>query len=530
MGAGCSGGGGGEAEESRSPFRTVQRAIVDVVAAASVGDDGRLVDPASTFAHTAPQIAVVAITGDHTRSPIVLTWYQLTPDGERKLFAHTVEVASRQTAYSVGKSPGTLAAGRYRVEATLAGTTRATEFEVVEGRAIQASTPGATSGPPVAGASGAVGEASSSGPAWEGRTDGSIDTALLDVTLFHAPVDPTPPEIQLYAFGLIACEILGGNAGFLQAIAEMRGARRTVRVPIAACGTGDERSTVDRTLDFDPCVHPGGSDLPGTVVEFNVSNGMGADDIFSVVDIATKLGPDTTKPEITLSSEPRPGSRVEPGDEISVTATAKESRPGATWQTGVRSFQLTARPGGSVGDEAVAESRLPKPCASKQWTLGANGTLEVPEGASTVELCGIAEDFAGNVQTQCVTYSTGEDEVWKGTWNGGVRVLPPCTPAVWPQVGTISFTVAANGAVTGEASFTNHVGVCGGVDVPQDVPASVRFTGRRTGGGFIINEPAAGAATVRLTRSGDTATGRFTVPLGSGTRLDVRLALECASC
>jgi hypothetical protein len=191
----------------------------------------------------------------------------------------------------------------------------------------------------------------------------------------------------------------------------------------------------------------------------------------------TTLGPDTTKPGITINSDPPAGSRVEPGDEILIDSTAQENRNGPSWQEGLQTFQLTANPGGQVGEPQEANSALPQPCGRKQWSLATQGTYEVPEDAPPiVEICGIAEDFAGNIQTTCNKYYTGE--VWEGTTNSTVTTLyggGPCGNPVHVK-GKVQLVVAEDGSVAGTFDVTG----CG-VSQPHG-----EITGTATDEGFVF--------------------------------------------
>jgi hypothetical protein len=123
-------------------------------------------------------------------------------------------------------------------------------------------------------------------------------------------------------------------------------------------------------------------------------------------------------------------------------------------------------------------------------------------------------------------------ETWSGTWDGGFHVPPPCSPPIWEANGTVSFTVAADGAVSGAARITNEPGTCGGTGGPGPTPAGGTFTGRRTDEGFELRVllPGVGERVVRLVRAGDEATGALSAPLGAGARYEVDLALRCTTC
>lgn len=368
LAAACTGSGGAEGDRGSSdepggdPFTEVNRPIVAIVSAGSIDEDGQPVDPTLSFAPDVPLITVVARAGEVTGSPMDLTWIHVTAEGEQELFTHTVEVASFDAAYSVGESPGALTPGTYRVEATLEGESLSTEFEVTGSEGTGAEGQGATSGPPSSGDSGAVGPAFAPGEAQPSAT-------LLETFLDHAPVDPNAPKIVL----TILAGVRGGG-GKVEAKVTMGGSTRTRSFPT------DEVGLVNQALDFDPCVHPGGSDLPGTRAEFEVALYEG-DSLFETQVFLTRLGPDTARPAVTLNAEPPSGSQVEPGDEIFFDVTAQEARSGLSWQTGVRDLRVKAIPGEDLVPQERADSSSPQPCNRKQWSLVTQGSYEVPEDA-----------------------------------------------------------------------------------------------------------------------------------------------------
>lgn len=138
-----------------------------------------------------------------------ITWSQVTEEGEQELFTHTVEVSSFEAAYSVGENPGVLIAGTYRVEATLEGESRSTQFEVEAPEETAAAGQGATSAPPASGDSGAVATPVSGLPEGSG----------VFIHVLEAPVDYGPPVIEV---GVAA--YLPGGGGRLDAKATMGGA------------------------------------------------------------------------------------------------------------------------------------------------------------------------------------------------------------------------------------------------------------------------------------------------------------------
>ena len=366
--AACS---GGEEKDPPSSLTPVTRSIAGIVPAADIGEGGQPVDPGFTFPPDAPKITVVVQAGEVTGSPMDLTWFQVTGEGEKELFRHTVEVASFEAAYSVGDSPGTLTPGAYRVEATFEGETGSTRF-AVEAPEVEASTAGtvapaagatgqgATSGPPTSGDSGAVATPASDPP--------PSGEAYAEFSVIEAPVDVGPPGIL---FTFTAAKPGGGATVEAQAI--MGENMRVLSYPLTR-----QQDAMSKTVNFDPCVHPGGSDLPGTKASFDVSVVESDNRIYAGGIEFTTLGPDETRPETTLNSEPPNKSRVEPGKEILLDATARESRDGPTWQEGLRSFKLVANPGGLVGEEQKSDSPVAQPCGRKQWSLATQATYHVP--------------------------------------------------------------------------------------------------------------------------------------------------------
>lgn len=425
----------GEAS-SQSALVPVSHPIVAIVAAISIDQDGRPIGPAATFAANAPQITVVAQTGEVKSSPMQITWSQLSADRPTGLFSHTVEVARFEAAYSVGKNPGSLAPGTYRVEATLDGKSVSTQFEVQAPKDTAATAHAATSGPPVQGNSGAKPTPVSTAASPSGGQPYASSVVM------WAAVDEDPTTIDF----IFAAGKPGGGAT-VEALAVMGGQTTTVRYPLTSA-----QDSVDRTLAFNPCSHPGGSDLPGTQASFEVRVVVLPSGTISGGVESTTLGPDTTRPSITMESQPPPG-KVQPGARIRIQATAQEKRAGPTWQKGMKTFQLTATPGGQVGDVQVASSRLPLPCDRKQWSLVAEGSVVVPPNTPVVKVCAIAEDFAGNIQTKCNEYFTGE--VWKGQAKISSSVVYPGPSRPTCRDGAdleFTFVASADGAIRGNGT------------------------------------------------------------------------------
>ena len=201
-------------------------------------------------------------------------------------------------AFSIGESPGLLAGGTYRVEAALDGETLSTTFEVegpepagedgglALGMGATARRLGQTptTGPPTSGGSGAV------GPPVDPTQSPSV--TLVHTLIHHAPVDADAGTINVTVFGGVT-----GGGGRVQVKATMGGGSRTDSFPTDASGL------VTRSIDFDPCLLPGGSDLPGTRATFDTTVFEGNAEVASVVDL-TRLGEDTARPAVTLNANP----------------------------------------------------------------------------------------------------------------------------------------------------------------------------------------------------------------------------------
>ena len=366
-----------------------------------------------------------------------LTWFQVTDTGEQELFTHTVEVTSFQTVYSIGTNPGTLALGTYRVDATFDGESKSTEFDVVAGAEARVGGligEGPTAGPPAAGDSGTVGPTG-------GPDTVFSETSFLDAWLSQEPVDPGAHDIILE----IGAGVHGGG-GRVEAYVEMAGNQRSLSIPT------DEMGFVISHLSFNPCVHPGGSDLPGATAQF-VTNLLGAgpqDFLADTVQNDTALGEDTSLPKVVIDA-PAPSERhVAPGDQVAIDATAQENRDGPTWQTGIRSLKFVADTAGLVGEEQLSAAGSAQSCDQKQWTLSAQATYTVPlDAPPVIDICGEAEDFAGNAVLTCFDLYTGE--VWDGTVHSVVTVTgtPGACGNSIAMDGFAQFVVADDGTVTG---------------------------------------------------------------------------------
>jgi hypothetical protein len=276
-----------------------------------------------------------------------------------------------------------------------------------------------------------------------------------------------------------------------------------------------------KKFSFDPCGGGKGSDLPGTGVE--VTGRVGS----VTVGGTLRLGPDTTKPRVKkIQSSPPPGSTVEKGDKISFEVVGKEDLPGATWQTGVQTLQVTG-PQGLIKDKNAG--RTPKACGNKSESLTINNKYKVRGGdPAVIEICGIAEDYATNEESTCAQYYKGE--VWDGTYER--RIGGGASGCTFSVSGTLQVVVASDGGVSGGGSFTAPPPVC-----PQGAgmggSGSLTATGTRENGTFHLTltsdaDPSAGE--YELAVRGTRAEGEVESTLPDGSTDRQTITLKCQTC
>ena len=431
---------GDTAEESGLRAGVVEGPIAGLLVASSFDERGFAVDPTFTFTPDQEQMTVVVYAGEITGSPIDITWYRVgEEDQEEELFNHSLEIGSLETAYSTGVNPGTLASGTYRARVDLEGTTRTIEWDVAE-EGETAAAEAAEGQPPVPGPSGVAAGRSTRDDEPDPNEKGTEDCALYlypdgETTDSSAHlVDPfagsecTDPDGREVTVGW---SVLTAN-GYLS--------------------VGDtSKANSGKYLMLDPCSLSlvGGSDLPGASVRFlGSATATGGSRNSAVGNWTITLGDDTLAPRIKVNSSVHSGSRVKTGDEINFDVTARELRTGGPWQTGVYQLQVTG-PDGLI-EEDTDPSRLPKPCGQKKWTRAVQGTYKVPSNPPPIiELCAVAEDFAGNFKNNCGTFYTGE--VWEGTMLSAASFRIPLHGTCSSEFETIlRLIVAPDGSVSGE--------------------------------------------------------------------------------
>lgn len=417
--------------------------IVAVTIASSIDDKGQPVNPRFTFPPDERQLTVFVQVGEITGSPLDITWTKTSDDGDQKLFEHTVEVKTWDRAFSIGKNPGRLAPGSYKAAVTLEGHKREVEFDVVaaKGNSPLANRSEAVQGaPPISGGSGTVprppapaGAAKDRYPWQEDRPD------LKKCELTLEPFDQDSPIVRVLAANM--CESDFGP----------------VRVEAKISGKSSLLSTEkgQHVYSVDPCSLDHGSDLPGTNVKFWAA---AVDDPSLTAQKGITLGDDTLAPRVHTVSSIKRDTKVKAGDRITLDVTAQEKRSGGPWQTGVKIIQVTAEPGGLVGNPWTNPSTLPKPCDQKTWSQPYKATYTVPKNPPPIiKICSIAEDYQGNESSQCGEFPTGDKLKGKlsstttikaGTGVGKEILFTYQTDA------DLSLTLQDDGTVTGMADVT----------------------------------------------------------------------------
>jgi hypothetical protein len=196
-----------------------------------------------------------------------------------------------------------------------------------------------------------------------------------------------------------------------------------------------------------------GSDLPGATLGVGFFS-AGRQNLAAEGSAQFTLAPDTEKPTLKTTSNPRKGTRVKAGDQIRVRMEASEEygehRTG--WQSGVKKIQLR--------DESLNRDVPPhyedngpmRACAQKPWKQWLEVTYTVPPNPPPViRLRATAWDFAGNKDYDVAEFPTSD---WQGTlqWSAEQRVHT----GVQYFSGTIELALSSDGrgGLTGTALGT----------------------------------------------------------------------------
>jgi hypothetical protein len=436
--------------------------ILDVLPGASVDEKGQLADPKFTFDPSDQQIAVVVQSDPASQignGPLTVTWSQLTFGGETELFTDTLQLEAGDRAWSIGKNSGSLMPGIYKVTASLGGETQDVYVNVAGPATAQAGT--ATVGaaqaaggqPPAQGGSGTVPQSaftqvpSSELPTGSAAATGNGCTLLLEESRLQDIVYSSDRAIAEAM--LITCD-----KADLRINAAMSGTPQTVGVFHIPAETAAGAAPVWNVAGIDPCLLPAGSDLPDAhlTVSAEVTSGKAAG-LSTQLDL--KLGPDTLPPVLHVISNPARGSKVKPGDKITLTIDAKEPQPGGPWQTGMKDIQVFASPGGQVDDKPFQTA--PRACGAKVKEVKPyKVTYTVPRDAPPqFDLCVSALDMVNPETTMCGTFFTGD--VWTGTiettTSGDYGAAGNCVDEKWKS--SLNLVVGGDGRVAGTG--TTHV-------------------------------------------------------------------------
>jgi hypothetical protein len=456
--------------------------ISGMVMASSIDAKGRPVNPRFTFSSDEPQLTLFVQTRKITDSPLSITWFRTSDDGDQKLFDQTVEGKSWDRAFSIGKNQGRLAAGSYKVALRLEGHTSELHFNVVA-KASQS----AQGAPPTSGGSGIAAQlpaptkAKDSHP--QNQNPAGKECSAAVVTPGPNFVDEDSATVTVLSF--TDCEEING-AEQIDTITpigtmDVRTDGKPTRVPV---GLVDRFNRSDFRVD--PCALDHGSDLPGTKLTFK---GVSAENPSAAYEMVMTLGEDTLGPEVQTHSSVKRGSKVKAGDAITFDVTALEIRNGGPWQTGVRMIQITS-PGGIVGKPWTNPANLPKPCEEKTWYHDYQATYTVPKNPpETIRICVIAEDYVGNEGSRCGEFLTGD------AWQGMIKVK--AIGNVYDEEGelALAFTVSGDGSLKGKAHFHRtasrphlwYINHCTFTQKYAPDEGDLLITGRREGDQFTLN-------------------------------------------
>lgn len=324
---------------------------------------------------------------------LTVSWYRGFGEDRERLFGHEIEAVPGGVAYSQGLAPRGLAPGLYEIEASLDDHRVRTPWVV---RRVDPPEPSA-------------GQAASSSTLedWEVPTPGESGSTDWDSA---APVpDPTP---------LPTCEvvsIIAGMSPMTDVTARVFGLGPCTEFTLSASVAGTPQviaseGGLEGPLSslygaVDVCSLPGGSDLPGTVVHFELTGSATATEDYTLPDLSDVLvaGLDTT---------PAANTRVRPGDRIAIQALALLMPPAQ----GVKVLYVDD---GSALIESVGNasgSDRPIPCDLGRYVASLESSYTIPDNPPpVVQLCAWAEGFDGTSASDCATFFTQDGKTWTGT-------------------------------------------------------------------------------------------------------------------
>jgi hypothetical protein len=498
-------------DESKPPLRP-DGPLRGLVMATGIGQDRALIDPRLAFA--TGDKAATAVVGLGTdvpdRATLTVAWYRLRGvAGREHLFSHRIIVGPGGRAHSQGVAQKGLAPGVYETVATM-GDRQVRAPWVVRVAAE----------PRRYGASSAVflsiaGQSTSTLEDWEVPSPGESGW---DGDLPPTPEGP-PPDVCTVddilvtmspMTDLLASSWLIGPCSTATLTATVSGPPVTV-----ASDTGLSGVVSSIFGQTDICELPGGSDLPGTVVRFEVTGSASHSRDYALPDLGGLL--------VTgVESLPEAGSRVKAGDTIKLHALAMLMPPAL----GVEVLYVDDGTDliESVGN--LSGSDEPVPCDLGRYYARLVTDYPVPSNPPPIiEICANAAGFDGTKAKDCIQFYTGE--VWKGTYAGTVTF--DCG-AGRQQTGTLEAEfkiIVADGVATMNITHT-VTGSCAGPDVGTRT-TPIAATGERTPTGFEFASFGAlfgGSGSLTITVSGDRGTGTILITdLAPGIAM-VELAVE----
>lgn len=421
-------------------------------------------EPQLLFDSTETEVnAILALGQDVERgATLEIAWYRRTGDtATDHLFSHRIEVGPLGRARSQAIAPSGILPGTYEAVATVGDWQVRTLWVARQGgitRMLSAASQAASALEP-------------------GRSD--FDPRF--GSLWEGGWEDVPPRPPPAADGARACTIDKVKAGTVSGV-EVHGAwsGNCSSLSYAGAFTGEPRTfatlTEDRertsaTITADYCQLPGGSDLPGAAVTVAVTDSGGATGTASAT--LRDLG------EIIIAAlVPTPdGGKVDPGETIQLLAQGFVFPPAL----GIEKLDVVAN------DELLATARNdsggtePRGCDDGRLVAKIRTQYVVPASPPPViDICARVVGFDWNKDEECRTFTTGEGEVWSGTMDGTITIVPPGQPGpVCPNPvrfhGEVSLVVAEDGATTGSVDVTGAEPPC--ID-------SFDLTGTKTDRGF----------------------------------------------
>jgi hypothetical protein len=386
LGSACT---GSSTPEVRTPAVPVppSAAIVSLVTAEGVGEDGAPVSPSAVFASDAHQIAAVASIGQlsaEAGSTLVVRWLQMDEGARIPLFEHQITVHSGDRAYSIGVSTGELAPGHYRIEAELEGETSIADVMVLPAAAGGGTALGSVSG------IGAVGPLLGAGVLLQTRDAGPQPPESGD----SGAVPATPPATGSGT----GCVLTLQTSGDPYVILDSTGCTGDGIVG-AAGPEGGPLTVIDhvqgdniRFWNADPC-RVGASDLPESKIEYTAEVVRGPHK-GTRRDVTTQIGADKTAPSIVVDATPEVGSLALEGSSISMTVTATDPHTNAEGGSGIASITVVDGAGKTLAERTFGDE--PTACDQSRFEKSVQATTTVPTGDAPYTVTVTATDFAGS--------------------------------------------------------------------------------------------------------------------------------------